>query len=92
VLVSSPTLNREYDDVPGHVATALVRIAGNSVEPMVTIELTRRQLADMAGGPLRDVNYAIGAFAIHGWLRAEGRRIVITNLAALRRRAGLPDR
>lgn len=79
-------------DLPGRVAKTLVRLAGESQAPMITIELNQSQLAEMAGGSRQSVNQAIGSFASRGWLRTEGRRIVITDLAALRRRAGMPDR
>jgi len=78
-------------DLPGRVAKALVRLAGSSHAPMVAIELNQSQLAEMAGGSRQSVNQAIGSFASRGWLRTEGRRIVVTDLAALRRRAGMPD-
>lgn len=77
-------------DLPGRVAKALVRLAGDSQAPMVTIELNQSQLAEMAGGSRQSVNQAIGSFAGRGWLRTEGRRIVVTDLPALRRRAGMP--
>jgi CRP-like cAMP-binding protein len=76
-------------DLPGRVAKTLVRLAGDSQAPMVTIELNQSQLAEMAGGSRQSVNQAIGSFANRGWLRTEGRRIVVTDLAALRKRAGM---
>ena len=79
-------------DLPGRVAKTLVRLAGDSQAPMVTIELNQSQLAEMAGGSRQSVNQAIGSFANRGWLRTEGRRIVVTDLAALRRRGGMTDR
>jgi CRP/FNR family transcriptional regulator, cyclic AMP receptor protein len=79
-------------DLPGRVAKALVRLAGGSQAPMVTIELNQSQLAEMAGGSRQSVNQAIGSFATRGWLRTEGRRIVVTDLPALRRRAGMPEK
>lgn len=79
-------------DLPGRVAKTLVRLAGEAPSPMVTIELNQSQLAAMAGGSRQSVNQAIGSFANRGWLRTEGRRIVLTDLAALRRRAGIADR
>jgi CRP/FNR family transcriptional regulator, cyclic AMP receptor protein len=79
-------------DLPGRVAKTLVRLAGDSQAPMVTIELNQSQLAEMAGGSRQSVNQAIGSFATRGWLRTEGRKIVLTDLAALRRRAGMTDR
>src|SRR5215468_2969295 len=79
-------------DLPGRVAKTLVRLAGDSQAPMVTIELNQSQLAEMAGGSRQSVNQAIGSFANRGWLRTEGRRIVVTDLAALRRRGGMSER
>ena len=79
-------------DLPGRVAKTLVRLAGESTAPMVTIELNQSQLAEMAGGSRQSVNQAIGSFANRGWLRTEGRRIVVTDLTAHRRRAGMSDR
>jgi CRP-like cAMP-binding protein len=73
------------------VAKALVRLAGDS-QASVTIELNQSQLAEMAGGSRQSVNQALGSFAHRGWLRTEGRRIVVLDLTALRRRAGMPDR
>jgi len=78
-------------DLPARVAKALVRLTGHSTQPMVTIELNQTQLAELAGGSRQSVNQAIGTFALRGWLRTEGRRIVVTDIAALRRRAGLED-
>ena len=63
---------------PGRVAKTLVRLAGESQAPMITIELNQSQLAEMAGGSRQSVNQAIGSFASRGWLRTEGRRIVVT--------------
>ena len=79
-------------DLPGRVAKTLVRLAGDSSASMVTIELNQSQLAEMAGGSRQSVNQAIGSFANRGWLRTEGRRIVVTDLPALRRRAGMGER
>ena len=76
-------------DLPGRVAKTLVRLAGESQAPMITIELNQSQLAEMAGGSRQSVNQAIGSFASRGWLRTEGRRIVVTDVSALRRRAGM---
>lgn len=78
-------------DLPGRVAKTLVRLAGDSQAPLITIELNQSQLAAMAGGSRQSVNQAIGSFANRGWLRTEGRCIVLTNIAALRRRAGMTD-
>lgn len=90
--LTEQNVDHVFLDLPGRVAKALVRLAGDSPAPMVTIELNQSQLAEMAGGSRQSVNQAIGSFAGRGWLRTEGRRIVVTDLAALRRRAGIPDK
>ncbi len=76
-------------DLPGRVAKALVRLAGTNPASMVTIELNQSQLAELAGGSRQSVNQALNSFAGRGWLRTEGRRTVVTDLNALRRRAGM---
>lgn len=78
-------------DLPGRVAKALVRLAGSNPARMVTIELNQSQLAELAGGSRQSVNQALNSFAGRGWLRTEGRRTVVTDLPALRRRAGMSD-
>jgi CRP-like cAMP-binding protein len=90
--LTEQTADHVFLDLPGRVAKTLVRLAGENQAPMVTIELNQSQLAEMAGGSRQSVNQAIGSFATRGWLRTEGRRIVVTDLPALRRRAGMPDR
>ena len=90
--LTEQTADHVFLDLPGRVAKTLVRLAGDSQAPMVTIELNQSQLAEMAGGSRQSVNQAIGSFATRGWLRTEGRRIVVTDLPALRRRAGMTDK
>lgn len=90
--LTEQTADHVFLDLPGRVAKTLVRLAGDNQAPMITIELNQSQLAEMAGGSRQSVNQAIGSFATRGWLRTEGRRIVVTDLAALRRRAGITDR
>jgi CRP/FNR family cyclic AMP-dependent transcriptional regulator len=90
--LTEQTADHVFLDLPGRVAKTLVRLAGDTQAPMITIDLNQSQLAEMAGGSRQSVNQAIGSFASRGWLRTEGRRIVVTDLAALRRRAGMVDR
>lgn len=78
-------------DLPARVAKALVRLVGHTTASMITIELNQTQLAELAGGSRQSVNQAIGTFALRGWLRTEGRRIVVTDIPALRRRAGIDE-
>src|SRR3982750_904749 len=60
-------------DLPGRVAKTLVRLAGDSQAPMVTIELNQSQLAEMAGGSRQSVNQAVGSLANRGGVRTPGR-------------------
>lgn len=87
---SQPNVEQTFLDLPDQVAKVLVRLTAGHREPTIAIELNQAQLAEMAGGSRQSVNQVIGAFASRGWLRTEGRRIVVTDLAALRRQAGLP--
>jgi len=86
--LTEQTADHVFLDLPGRVAKALVRLAAAG-GPVAEVDLTQTQLAEMAGGSRQSVNQAIGTFAARGWLHTEGRRIVVTDLAALRRRAGL---
>lgn len=89
--LTDQTADHVFLDLPGRVAKSLVRLAGDSTAALVTIELNQSQLAEMAGGSRQSVNQALGAFAHRGWLHTEGRRIVVTDLPALRRRAGMTE-
>lgn len=87
--LTDQTADHIFLDLPGRVAKTLVRLAGETRASLVTIELNQSQLAEMAGGSRQSVNQALGTFATRGWLHTEGRRIVVTDLPALRRRAGM---
>ena len=89
--LTDQTADHVFLDLPGRVAKTLVRLAGDQRAPLVTIELNQSQLAEMAGGSRQSVNQALGQFASRGWLHTEGRRIVVTDVNALRRRAGMND-
>jgi CRP/FNR family cyclic AMP-dependent transcriptional regulator len=90
--LTDQTADHVFLDLAGRVAKTLVRLAGDTTAPLVTIELNQTQLAEMAGGSRQSINQALGTFAQRGWLHTEGRRIVVTDLAALRRRAGMGTR
>jgi CRP-like cAMP-binding protein len=90
--LTDQTADHVFLDLAGRVAKTLVRLAGETSAPLVTIELNQTQLAEMAGGSRQSINQALGAFAQRGWLHTEGRRIVVTDLPALRRRAGMGGR
>jgi CRP-like cAMP-binding protein len=75
-------------DLAGRVAKALLRLAGAGSPPVVAITQTR--LAEMSGGTRQSVNQVLGGFAQRGLVHLEGRRVLLTDVPGLRRRAHLP--
>jgi CRP-like cAMP-binding protein len=78
-------------DLPGRVAKTLVRLLASVSDEHDPVGLSQSRVAELVGGSRQSVNQVIRTFAHRGWLRTEGRSIVLTDLAALRRRAGLPE-
>lgn len=76
-------------DFAGRVAKTLAGLAGPPPGPHV-VRLSQSRLAELAGGTRQSLNQVLGAFASRGWVRVEGRAVVVEDLAALRRRGGLP--
>jgi len=82
-----------FSDVPGRVAKALLDLArrfGVTTEEgvRVTHDLTQEELAQLVGASRETVNKALADFASRGFLRLEGRAVVILDLDRLTRRAG----
>jgi CRP/FNR family transcriptional regulator, cyclic AMP receptor protein len=78
-------------DLAGRVAKALLRLApatSPGVPPVVAI--TQSRLAEMSGGTRQSVNQVLGGFSQRGLVHLEGRRVLLTDVAGLRRRAHLP--
>ncbi|MGZ6827564.1 MAG: Crp/Fnr family transcriptional regulator, partial [Mycobacteriales bacterium] len=75
-------------DLAGRGAKALLRLAGPGSPPVVAI--TQSRLAEMSGGTRQSVNQVLGGFGQRGLVHLEGRRILLTDVAGLRRRAHLP--
>lgn len=75
-------------DLAGRVAKVLLRLAGPGSPPAVAI--TQSRLAEMSGGTRQSVNQVLGGFAQRGLVHLEGRRVLLTDVAGLRRRAHLP--
>jgi CRP-like cAMP-binding protein len=75
-------------DLAGRVAKALLRLAAPGSPPVVAI--TQSRLAEMSGGTRQSVNQVLGGFAQRGLVHLEGRRVLLTDVAGLRRRAHLP--
>ena len=82
-----------FRDVPGRVAKALLDLAARFGVPAedglrVTHDLTQEELAQLVGASRETVNKALADFAARGFLRLEGRAVVILDVARLTRRAG----
>jgi CRP/FNR family cyclic AMP-dependent transcriptional regulator len=81
-----------FTDVPGRVAKQLLQLAQKfgSVEGghlRVTHDLTQEELAQLVGASRETVNKALADFAQRGWLRLEGKSVVILDRERLARRA-----
>ena len=81
-----------FVDVPGRVAKQLLQLAQRfgSVDGgqlRVTHDLTQEELAQLVGASRETVNKALADFAQRGWLRLEGKSVVILDRERLSRRA-----
>jgi CRP/FNR family transcriptional regulator, cyclic AMP receptor protein len=81
-----------FTDVPGRVAKALLDLAGKFGVPegdatRVRHDLTQEELAQLVGASRETVNKALSEFAHRGWLRIEGRSVVLLEPDRLARRA-----
>lgn len=81
-----------FTDVPGRVAKQLLDIAmrfgkqeGNVLH--VTHELTQEELAQLVGASRETVNKALSDFAHRGWIKLQGKTILIYDSARLAQRA-----
>jgi CRP/FNR family transcriptional regulator, cyclic AMP receptor protein len=80
-----------FSDVPGRVAKALLELAsrfGRRADDGVHVhhDLTQEELAQLVGASRETVNKALADFASRGWLRLEGRAVVLLDVERLRRR------
>ncbi len=81
-----------FTDVPGRVAKSLLQLAqrfGSQESGMlrVTHDLTQEELAQLVGASRETVNKALADFAQRGWLRLEGKSVLILEPERLARRA-----
>jgi CRP/FNR family cyclic AMP-dependent transcriptional regulator len=81
-----------FVDVPGRLAKQLLQMAQRfgSIEGAqlrVTHDLTQEELAQLVGASRETVNKALAEFASRGWLRLEGKSVVIRDRERLARRA-----
>jgi CRP-like cAMP-binding protein len=80
-----------FSDVPGRVAKALIdlgeRFGKQSDEGLfVHHDLTQEELAQLVGASRETVNKALADFAGRGWLKLDGRAVLITDLERLSKR------
>jgi CRP/FNR family transcriptional regulator, cyclic AMP receptor protein len=81
-----------FTDVPGRVAKNLLQMAArfgtrDGGVLRVTHDLTQEELAQLVGASRETVNKALADFAARGWLRLEGKSVVILDRERLTRRA-----
>jgi CRP/FNR family transcriptional regulator len=81
-----------FTDVPGRVAKALLDLSEKFGVPeqdgtRVRHDLTQEELAQLVGASRETVNKALSEFAHRGWLRIEGRSVLLLDTERLTRRA-----
>ena len=81
-----------FSDVPGRVAKQLLELArrfGDRKDDGVHVhhDLTQEELAQLVGASRETVNKALADFAARGWLRLEGKSVLILEPDRLARRA-----
>ena len=81
-----------FTDVPGRVAKNLLQMAGKFGSRdggvlRVTHDLTQEELAQLVGASRETVNKALADFASRGWLRLDGKSVIILDPERLARRA-----
>jgi CRP/FNR family transcriptional regulator, cyclic AMP receptor protein len=81
-----------FTDVPGRVAKTLLSLAdrfGHTESGGIRVnhDLTQEELAQLVGASRETVNKALADFAGRGWLRLEGRAVVLLAPDRLGRRA-----
>ena len=80
-----------FADVPGRVAKALLDLStrfGQQTDDGVRVAhgLTQEELAQLVGASRETVNKALADFTARGWLRREGRTVVLLDVERLDRR------
>ena len=81
-----------FTDVPGRVAKTLLQLAnrfgmqeGGALR--VNHDLTQEEIAQLVGAARETVNKALATFAHRGWIRLEGKSVLIVDTEHLARRA-----
>lgn len=84
-----------FMDLHGRVAKLLLRMIEDlsdhpSQLTSLDLKMTQSDLAAMVGGSRQSVNQILHQFERRGYLLIEGQRLIVKDLEAIRRRAGLP--
>lgn len=79
-----------FIDLNGRLARTLLNLAEDHGRPneegvVIDIALTQTDLAEMTGATRVSVNKALGQFRREDWVRLDGRRMILTNIPALRK-------
>lgn len=81
-----------FTDVPGRVAKTLLQLAnrfgaqeGGALR--VNHDLTQEEIAQLVGASRETVNKALATFAHRGWIRLEGKSVLIVDTEHLAKRA-----
>ena len=81
-----------FTDVPGRVAKTLLQLAnrfgtqeGGALR--VNHDLTQEEIAQLVGASRETVNKALATFAQRGWIRLEGKSVLIVDTEHLAKRA-----
>jgi len=80
-------------DLHGRVAKLLLRLVedpgGHRGEHLfLDLRMTQSDLAAMVGGSRQSINQILHHFEHRGYLRLEGHKLIVSDLDALRQRAG----
>lgn len=81
-----------FTDVPGRVAKTLLQLANRFGKQeggalRVNHDLTQEEIAQLVGASRETVNKALATFAQRGWIRLEGKSVLIVDTEHLARRA-----
>ena len=92
--LSTQTADFVFLDLEGRVAKVLALSAGRrraDGDDVVHLDLglTQSELGAMVGGSRQSVNQSLHALAHRGFISIDGRNVVVRDLEALRRRAGM---
>jgi CRP/FNR family cyclic AMP-dependent transcriptional regulator len=75
-------------DLPGRLASALIRLADKGARGDRTIAITQQEISEMVGMTRESINKQLRAWAVRNWVRLEHGAIVVLDAASLQQLAG----